>query len=56
MDEHDDDLDSTVHEDADQETDSYPNTSDELDQAAADERDGDADDDELDLDDDASEL
>jgi hypothetical protein len=32
MDEHDDDLESVVHEDAEEETDSYPDTGDELDQ------------------------
>ena len=32
MDEHDDDLESTVHEEATEETDTYPDTSDELDE------------------------
>jgi hypothetical protein len=32
MDEHDDDLESGVHEDAEQETDDYPNTGNELDE------------------------
>jgi hypothetical protein len=32
MDEHDDDLDSEVHEHAEQETDTFPNTGDELDE------------------------
>jgi hypothetical protein len=32
MDEHDDDLESEVHEDAEQETDDYPNTGDDLDE------------------------
>ena len=33
MNEHDDDLESTVHEEADEETDTYPDTGDELDEA-----------------------
>jgi hypothetical protein len=54
MSEHDDDLESTVHEGAEQETDTFPNTGDELD---ADVEDAAEDEDEtLDLDDDKSEL
>jgi hypothetical protein len=34
-DEHDDDIESVVHEDAETETDSYPNTGDELDDPGA---------------------
>ena len=36
MNEHDDDLESTVHEGADAETDCYPNTGDELDEPIGD--------------------
>jgi hypothetical protein len=53
MDEHDDDLTSEVHEGADLETDSFPDTEDELDDAIV----GDEGDDENDEDDeDKSEL
>jgi hypothetical protein len=34
MDEHDDDLESTVHEGAEEETEEFPNTSDELDETS----------------------
>ena len=34
MSEHDDDLESVVHEDAEQERDTFPNTADDLDNAA----------------------
>jgi hypothetical protein len=53
MDEHDDDLESTVHEQAEIETDTYPTTGDELD-----DENGEAgeNDDPLDLDDDPAEL
>jgi hypothetical protein len=53
MDEHDDDLESTLHEGADQETDDFPSTGDELDEPAADGSDNDND---LNLDDDDAEL
>jgi hypothetical protein len=53
MDEHDDDLDSEVHEDAEEETDSFPDTSDELDDVGGETADGDED---LDLDEDETEL
>ena len=53
MNEHDDDLESEVHEDAEEETDSYPNTGDELDEPAA--GSGDEDEDAT-LDDDEAEL
>jgi hypothetical protein len=36
MPEHDDDLESVVHEDATEERDTYPNTADELDDAVED--------------------
>jgi hypothetical protein len=49
MDEHDDDLTPEVHEDAAEETDSYPDTADELEDAAED-------DEPLQIDDDQSEL
>ena len=53
MDEHDDDLESTVHEEATKETDTYPDTADELDAQVTDS----ADDDEgPDLDEDEAEL
>lgn len=53
MDEHDDDLESEVHEDAEEETDSYPNTGDDFDEDV----DGETqDDDETSLDDDDAEL
>ena len=52
MDEHDDDLESTVHEGADEETDDFPSTGDELDEQAAAESDSE----DLDLDDDDAEL
>ena len=51
MDEHDDDLESTVDEGAEEEIDEFPDTADDLDDA-----DPDADDDDLDLDEDKSEL
>lgn len=54
MDEHDDDLESKLHEGAEQETDDYPSTGDELDEQAADGSDNDNDD--LNLDDDEAEL
>jgi hypothetical protein len=53
MDEHDDDLESTVHEDAEEETDTFPDTADEL-EGVEDEPKNDADD--IDLDDDDAEL
>lgn len=52
MDEHDDDLESTVDEGADQETDGFPDTVDDLDDLGLDTDD----DEELDLDEDKSEL
>ena len=52
MDVHDDDLESTVHEGAEQETDAFPETVDELDTEGVTE----AEDDDLDLDDDKAEL
>jgi hypothetical protein len=53
MDEHDDDLDSEVHENAEQETDTYPDTGDDLEPTGS----GDGGEDEdLDLDDDEAEL
>ena len=52
MNEHDDDLESEVHEGAEEETDSYPATGDELDEPAQD----DSDDDDASLDDDEAEL
>src|SRR5206468_9730873 len=53
MNEHDDDLESTVHEEATKETDTYPDTADELDAQVTDS----ADDDEgPDLDEDEAEL
>jgi hypothetical protein len=56
MDEHDDDLDSTVVEGAEEETESYPNTGDELDHEP-DEQDEPGDEsEEPDLDKDRSEL
>jgi hypothetical protein len=54
MDEHDDDLESTLHEGAEQETDEFPSTGDELDEQAADGSDDD--DEDLNLDDDDAEL
>ena len=51
MPEHDDDLESVVHEDAEEETDTFPNTGDELDNGADDDEDG-----EPQLDQDESEL
>jgi len=51
MPEHDDDLESVVHEDAEEETDTFPNTDDELDNGADDDEDG-----EPQLDQDESEL
>ena len=51
MDEHDDDLESSVHEDAEKEMDSYPDTGDELDDRLPDTPDEDPA-----LDDDAAEL
>ena len=51
MDEHDDDLESTVHEGAEQETDAFPETADELDAEDVAETEED-----LDLDDDKAEL
>ena len=54
MNEHDDDLESEVHEGAEEETDSYPVTGDELDEPA---QDGSDDEDEdASLDDDEAEL
>jgi len=53
MDEHDDDLESTVHEDAEKETELYPDTADELDDDDADAVKGDED---PDLDEDETEL
>ena len=53
MREHDDDLESTVHEDAAEETDSYPNTGDELDDQVVDSIDEEQD---LDLDEDDAEI
>ncbi len=52
MNEHDDDLESTVHQGAEKEEDSYPNTGDELDEPVTDE----TKDEKLDLDDDETEL
>ena len=54
MDEHDDDLESTVHEEATKETESFPDTGDELDEQIRDETE--QEDEEPDLDDDAAEL
>ena len=51
MNEHDDDLESEVHEHADGETDTYPDTEDELDASANDETN-----EALDLDDDETAL
>jgi hypothetical protein len=53
MGEHDDDLESVVHEEAEQETDAYPDTGDEL---GAEDREPEEDDEEVDLDEDKSEL
>jgi hypothetical protein len=53
MDEHDDDLESEVQEGAEQETDDYPVGGDDLDEQAAD---GPDDNDDLNLDDDDTEL
>ena len=53
MDEHDDDLESTVNEGAEKETDAYPDTDDELNEQVTDASDAD---DELTLDDDPPEL
>ena len=54
MDEHDDDLESEVHEGAQEETDAYPDTGDQLDDPiGSDEERGDED---LDLDNDDAEL
>jgi hypothetical protein len=53
MDEHDDDLESHVHEQAEEETDSYPDTDDEI-GSLNEETEDDLDD--LDLDEDESEL
>jgi hypothetical protein len=52
LDEHDDDLESQVREDAEEETDAYPDTSDELDESTNDE----AQDEGPTLDDDEAEL
>jgi hypothetical protein len=54
MDEHDDDLESTVHEEGEEEVEGYPNTGDELDDEA-DEDTGDLEE-EPDLDKDPAEL
>lgn len=51
MDEHDDDLESIVHEDAEFETDTFPDTADDLDPEPPDD-----DEEDLDLDDDKAEL
>jgi len=60
MNEHDDDLDSTVHEGAEGEADTFPDTSDELEELATDEieeeTEAETSDEEPDLDDDESEL
>jgi hypothetical protein len=53
MTEHDDDLESTVHEGAEEETDAYPDTSDELEPPGHETED---DLEELDIDDDETEL
>ena len=53
MHEHDDDLESTVHEDATEETDSYPDTGDELDAPVVDSLDEEKD---PDLDEDDAEI
>ena len=54
FDEHDDDLESVVHEDAETEMDSYPNTGDELGDSGA--IDSTGDDPDSSLDDDPAEL
>ena len=54
VDEHDDDLESVVHEDAETEMDSYPNTGDELGDSGA--IDSTGDDPDSSLDDDPAEL
>ena len=54
MDEHDDDVESIVHEDAHQETDSFPDTADDLDDGLIDV--GEDPDDSGELDDDPAEL
>jgi hypothetical protein len=54
MNEHDDDLESQVHEGPEGETDSYPNTDEELDAAVSDEADDENE--EPSLDDDEAEL
>ena len=54
MDEHDDDLESKVHEGAEEEMDSYPETGDELEDRAPDSPE--AEDEDPDLDDDTAEL
>jgi hypothetical protein len=54
MDEHDDDLESTVHEDAEEETDTYPDTGDELGGPVNSETE--TEDENLDIDDDEAEL
>ena len=54
MNEHDDDLESQVHEDAQAETDTYPETEEELDAAVSDESEHGAE--ELNADDDEAEL
>ena len=51
MNEHDDDLESTVHEGAEIETDTFPDTADELDPELPDDEDND-----FDVDDDEAEL
>ena len=53
MDEHDDDLESAVHEEATEETDTYPDTGDELDEQVTGKTDEDED---LDLDEDDAEI
>jgi len=55
MDEHDDDLESAVHEGAEKETDSFPETSEDF-AAQTDDHDTADDDEELHLDDDETEL
>ena len=55
MDEHDDDLESVVHENADEEVDSFPDTGDELDEDLFDD-DEEEDEEDEDLDDDSAEL
>jgi len=52
MSEHDDDLESTVHEGADIETDAFPDTAEEIDPEVP----GDDEDDDFDPDDDKAEL